>query len=176
MRRTCIVDSDPGVDDALALLLMLGSSDQLRLIGITITHGNLGNEAGKQKREKTESNETRVQQSRRHSLSIVDLHLFHSPSNSTGVDQLCRNAQRLLCLCDRYDVPVVRSFFSLFFSSFLRCLCSRRSGVARGRCSLPLTRALRLFTEMMEWATCRMHIWCPMSSSSACLCCMTRQR
>ncbi|GAA5991562.1 hypothetical protein JCM10908_005764 [Rhodotorula pacifica] len=35
----CIIDTDPGVDDVLAILLALSSSDLL-VIGITLTHGN----------------------------------------------------------------------------------------------------------------------------------------
>jgi inosine-uridine nucleoside N-ribohydrolase len=36
-----IIDTDPGIDDAMAILLAL-SSDKLRVVALTIVHGNLG--------------------------------------------------------------------------------------------------------------------------------------
>ena len=38
-RRDVIIDCDPGIDDALALMLAAGSSE-LRLLGVTCVAGN----------------------------------------------------------------------------------------------------------------------------------------
>eukprot|EP01136_Pigoraptor_vietnamica_P018964 Opistho-1_new@65943 len=40
MRRRVIIDTDPGIDDALALVLALACTDEIEVIGVTITHGN----------------------------------------------------------------------------------------------------------------------------------------
>ncbi len=39
-RQSIIIDCDPGVDDALALLLALASADELDLLGISVVAGN----------------------------------------------------------------------------------------------------------------------------------------
>jgi len=41
MVRTVILDCDPGVDDAVALLLALASPDRIRLDAVTVTAGNV---------------------------------------------------------------------------------------------------------------------------------------
>lgn len=38
-KKKIIIDSDPGIDDALAILLAL-SEEELQLEGITVVHGN----------------------------------------------------------------------------------------------------------------------------------------
>jgi len=43
MPRKVIFDTDPGIDDALALLL-LAVSPEIELLGITVTHGNTSQE------------------------------------------------------------------------------------------------------------------------------------
>jgi purine nucleosidase len=40
MKRRLIIDCDPGIDDAVAIALC-GASDELELLGITCTHGNV---------------------------------------------------------------------------------------------------------------------------------------
>ncbi|MCB4768337.1 nucleoside hydrolase [Ancylobacter sp. Lp-2] len=40
-RRKIIIDTDPGQDDAFALLLALGSPDELEVVGVTSVHGNV---------------------------------------------------------------------------------------------------------------------------------------
>ena len=42
MRRPIIIDTDPGPDDALAILLALGAADALDVRGITTVAGNVG--------------------------------------------------------------------------------------------------------------------------------------
>jgi purine nucleosidase len=42
--RRIIIDCDPGVDDAIALLLALASPDDLHVLGITTVAGNVGGE------------------------------------------------------------------------------------------------------------------------------------
>lgn len=37
-----VIDCDPGIDDAIALLLAIACSDRVRLSSITTTHGNVG--------------------------------------------------------------------------------------------------------------------------------------
>ncbi len=39
--RPIIIDCDPGQDDALAILLALGSADDLEVVGITAVAGNV---------------------------------------------------------------------------------------------------------------------------------------
>ncbi|CAK0892147.1 unnamed protein product [Prorocentrum cordatum] len=41
--RRVIIDTDPGVDDALAILFALGSSPALQVEGLTIAAGNIKN-------------------------------------------------------------------------------------------------------------------------------------
>ncbi|MFK8253443.1 nucleoside hydrolase [Ancylobacter terrae] len=41
MRRKIIIDTDPGQDDAFALLLALGSPEELDIVGVTSVHGNV---------------------------------------------------------------------------------------------------------------------------------------
>ena len=41
-RRRVIIDCDPGVDDAVALLLAFAARDALDIIGITTVAGNVG--------------------------------------------------------------------------------------------------------------------------------------
>lgn len=41
MARTIIIDTDPGQDDALAMLLAFGAADQLDVLGITCVAGNV---------------------------------------------------------------------------------------------------------------------------------------
>jgi purine nucleosidase len=41
MRRQIIIDTDPGIDDAVAILLALAASDELELLGIVTVAGNL---------------------------------------------------------------------------------------------------------------------------------------
>ncbi len=45
MRQKVIFDTDPGLDDAVALLFLLGASDRLDLLGVTCVAGNVGVEA-----------------------------------------------------------------------------------------------------------------------------------
>ena len=40
-KREVVIDCDPGIDDALALMLALGSKD-IRVVGITVVCGNVG--------------------------------------------------------------------------------------------------------------------------------------
>lgn len=40
-RRKIIIDTDPGQDDAFALLLALGSPEELEVVGVTTVHGNV---------------------------------------------------------------------------------------------------------------------------------------
>jgi purine nucleosidase len=42
MRRRVIIDCDPGVDDAVALLLAFAARDALELLGVTTVAGNVG--------------------------------------------------------------------------------------------------------------------------------------
>lgn len=42
MSRKIIIDTDPGQDDAVAILLALGSPDELDILGITAVAGNVG--------------------------------------------------------------------------------------------------------------------------------------
>lgn len=67
-----IIDTDPGIDDAMAILLALACPERVRVVGLTITHGNLGGAA--------------------------------------GLEQLERNAQHILRLAGREDIPVVLGF------------------------------------------------------------------
>ncbi len=39
--RKLIIDTDPGQDDAFALLMALGAPDELEVLGITVVHGNV---------------------------------------------------------------------------------------------------------------------------------------
>ena len=39
--RKIIIDTDPGQDDAVAILLALGSPDEIELLGITAVAGNV---------------------------------------------------------------------------------------------------------------------------------------
>jgi purine nucleosidase len=41
MRRQIIIDTDPGLDDAVAILLALAAADELEVLGITAVAGNL---------------------------------------------------------------------------------------------------------------------------------------
>lgn len=41
MRKKLILDLDTGIDDALAIAYALGSADEIDLIGITATYGNV---------------------------------------------------------------------------------------------------------------------------------------
>src|SRR6201982_3768643 len=41
MRRRIIIDSDPGLDDAVAILLALAASEELEVLGIVAVAGNL---------------------------------------------------------------------------------------------------------------------------------------
>jgi purine nucleosidase len=41
MRRRIIVDTDPGIDDAVAILLALAAREELELLGIVAVAGNL---------------------------------------------------------------------------------------------------------------------------------------
>ena len=41
MARKIIIDTDPGQDDAVAILLALASPDELDLLGITCVAGNV---------------------------------------------------------------------------------------------------------------------------------------
>jgi purine nucleosidase len=41
MRRRIIIDTDPGIDDAVAILLALGAREELEVIGIVAVAGNL---------------------------------------------------------------------------------------------------------------------------------------
>ena len=40
--RRIVIDTDPGLDDAIALWLALGSADRLRVEAVTVTGGNVG--------------------------------------------------------------------------------------------------------------------------------------
>ena len=40
-RRKIIIDTDPGQDDAFAILLALGSPDELDVLGLTAVAGNV---------------------------------------------------------------------------------------------------------------------------------------
>src|ERR1044071_4794730 len=42
MRRKIIIDTDPGQDDAVAILLALGSPAELEVLGIVAVAGNVG--------------------------------------------------------------------------------------------------------------------------------------
>ena len=42
MKRTIIIDCDPGIDDALAILMALAAPDELEIAGITTVGGNVG--------------------------------------------------------------------------------------------------------------------------------------
>ena len=46
MIKKVIIDCDPGIDDALALMLALSMKDKLDVIGITVTAGNCPVETG----------------------------------------------------------------------------------------------------------------------------------
>ena len=41
MPRRIIIDTDPGLDDAVAILLALAAADELEVLGITAAAGNL---------------------------------------------------------------------------------------------------------------------------------------
>ena len=41
MRRRIIIDTDPGLDDAAAILLALAAADELEVLGIVAVAGNL---------------------------------------------------------------------------------------------------------------------------------------
>ncbi len=41
MRRRIIIDTDPGLDDAVAILLALAATDELEVLGIVTVAGNL---------------------------------------------------------------------------------------------------------------------------------------
>ena len=41
-RRAIVIDCDPGVDDAIAILLALASPEELNVLGITTVAGNVG--------------------------------------------------------------------------------------------------------------------------------------
>ena len=41
MLRRIIIDTDPGLDDAVAILLALAAADQLEILGIATVAGNL---------------------------------------------------------------------------------------------------------------------------------------
>ena len=41
-RRPIVIDCDPGVDDAVAILLALASPEELEVLGITAVAGNVG--------------------------------------------------------------------------------------------------------------------------------------
>src|SRR6202008_2889120 len=41
MRRRIIIDTDPGLDDAVAILLALAAADELDVLGIVAVAGNL---------------------------------------------------------------------------------------------------------------------------------------
>ena len=41
MRRPIIIDTDPGIDDAVAILLALASPDELDVLGLIAVAGNL---------------------------------------------------------------------------------------------------------------------------------------
>src|SRR5262249_32975626 len=41
MRRAIIIDTDPGLDDAVAILLALAAADELEVLGIVAVAGNL---------------------------------------------------------------------------------------------------------------------------------------
>jgi len=42
MRRKIIIDTDPGQDDAVAILLALGSPKEIEVLGIVAVAGNVG--------------------------------------------------------------------------------------------------------------------------------------
>jgi pyrimidine-specific ribonucleoside hydrolase len=42
MKRTIIIDCDPGIDDALAIMMALAAPDELDIAGITTVGGNVG--------------------------------------------------------------------------------------------------------------------------------------
>ena len=46
MRKKLILDLDTGIDDALAIAYALGSADEIDLIGITATYGNVAGAMG----------------------------------------------------------------------------------------------------------------------------------
>src|SRR5437868_13573475 len=41
MRRRIIIDTDPGLDDAVAILLALAASEELEILGLVAVAGNL---------------------------------------------------------------------------------------------------------------------------------------
>ena len=41
MRRRIIIDTDPGLDDAVAILLALAAADRLEVLGVVAVAGNL---------------------------------------------------------------------------------------------------------------------------------------
>src|SRR5438876_4105414 len=41
MRRRVIIDTDPGLDDAVAILLALAAADELEVLGLVAVAGNL---------------------------------------------------------------------------------------------------------------------------------------
>ena len=64
MARKVIFDTDPGIDDALALLL-LAVSPEIELLGITVTHGNTSQDKCLRKdRKSTRLNSSHVSESR----------------------------------------------------------------------------------------------------------------
>ena len=50
MRKKLILDLDTGIDDALAVAYALGSADEIDLIGITATYGNVAVPPGRAQR------------------------------------------------------------------------------------------------------------------------------
>ena len=41
MRRQIVIDTDPGIDDAVAILLALAAPEELEILGIVVVAGNL---------------------------------------------------------------------------------------------------------------------------------------
>ena len=41
MRRRIIIDADPGIDDAVAILLALAAPEELEVLGVVAVAGNL---------------------------------------------------------------------------------------------------------------------------------------